>query len=150
MRHIFSFKVMVPIAIAFALVNGLYLYSVSNNILYVGTAIVAFGGSLTSIIHGSFIQIGGAVYRKGAKWLGLLVYALFLTGSIVVFMSTYESTDLDDQDIQKMRYIFSNFIFVFGYGTVGLIWSFFNVKFFGFYRRLGNKKENKKVLPIEN
>ncbi len=150
MRHIFSLKVMIPIIIIFALCNGLFIRSVSNSILYAGTAIIGFGASVLAVFYGSFVQGDGTMFTKGAKWIGLVIYAFFLFGSISVFISTYESTNQHDQTTENLRYIFSNFIFAFGYGTVGLIWSFLTTKSLGSYHRLPNKKEKSEVLQIEN
>lgn len=150
MRHIFSLWVMIPAITLFSLCNGLIFCSVSNDILYLGTAIFGLGSAMISVVYGSFIQGAGTMFVKGAKWVGLIVYTLCLISSVAGYISTYEKSTLHPQTIENLKYIFSNFMFATGYGIIGLIWSFITTKHLGLYRRLPNRKEETEFIQIEN
>jgi hypothetical protein len=113
-------------------------------VLYIGTAIVGFGAAIISVFYGSFIQGDGAMFVKGTKWVGLIVYALFFFGSIAGIVSTYSQPQtLHVQTIENIRYIFLNFLFAFSYGAAGLVWSFLTIRSHGLFRRLPKPKQSK-------
>ena len=150
MKYLFTWYVMIPAIIIFSFCNGIYFHSVSNDLLYIGTAIIGFGSAVISVFYGAFVQGSGTMFTKGAKWFGLIVYALFFGGSISGLVSTYGNTStLHHQTIENLRYLFSNFIVAFGYGAAGLIWSFCTITLSGPLRRLPSSRQGK-LAQIEN
>ncbi len=123
MKYVFSLYVMLPVIILFSLCNGILFHSVSNNLLFIGTAIVGFGAAVITIFYGAFIQGEGVMFVKGARAVGFIMYGFFILSAAIGFASTYSDHGLHDQTIKNLRYVFSNVMFAFGYGVLGLIWS---------------------------
>lgn len=57
---------MIPIAITFTIINGLLIFPVKLDMLFIGLFLSGFSGGITSVMYGSFIQGDGTLYIKGS------------------------------------------------------------------------------------